>query len=344
MDFDLGSFPNYRSVIIVGWVRGQANKPAFWKEIAMPQPIPLCRVTPLAGHQVAFEIDGVERLRWHFGAEHPRPFFYPLLGPSGAPLTRMGHPGAANHDHHRSIWFAHNKVLGIDFWSEGTSAHIRQKEWRVFEDGEDRAAMAVVLGWYDGHDPRPLLEQELIAIVRPAEPGETLLELQSTFRPEAAMLEFGQTNFGFLAVRVAKSISAHFGGGTLTNSEGQQGEPAIFGKPARWMDYSGAILIPGGGRNQAVEGITYFDHPANPNHPTRWHVREDGWMGASVCMEQPFLITRAHPLHLRYLLYAHSDAYNAARAETISQQFATWPRLKVTKSTRKHQQFELIAE
>src|SRR5688572_15709561 len=171
---------------------------------------PRCQVVPLPDEQVSLTIDGIERLRWHAGSSAPRPFFYPLLGPSGAPLTRMGHPGAPNHDHHRSIWFAHNKVLGIDFWSDGVPAFIRQKEWRVYEDGDEHAAMAVALEWFDGHDPRPLLEQELIAIVRPADNAETLLELQSTFRPEAAMLEFAQTNFGFLAVRVAKTISAHF--------------------------------------------------------------------------------------------------------------------------------------
>ena len=30
----------------------------------------------------------------------------------------MGHPGAPDHDHHRSVWFAHFKVLGIDFWGD----------------------------------------------------------------------------------------------------------------------------------------------------------------------------------------------------------------------------------
>jgi hypothetical protein len=308
----------------------------------MPLPIPRCRVTPLAEHQAAFEIDGLERLRWHFGPQYPRPFFYPFLGSAGAPLTRMGHPGAPNHDHHRSIWFAHNKVLGIDFWSDGTPAAIRQKEWRVYEDGDDYAAMAVVLGWFDGHDPRPLLEQDLVAIVRPGENGETFLELQSTFRPEAAMLEFGQTNFGFLAVRVAKSISAHFGGGELTSSEAQSGEPAIFGKPARWMDYSGPVLATRNGeRKELIEGITYFDHPANHGHPARWHVREDGWMGASVCMEQPIITTREAPLRLGYLFHAHAGPYDHAGAESLFQQFAAWPRFDVVKSTKKHQQFEL---
>ena len=185
----------------------------------MDYKLPRCEVIPLDGHQVSLRIDGVEHLRWHYGGEYPRPFFFPLRGPSGSSLTRMGHPGAPNHDHHRSIWFAHHKVLGIDFWSENTTARIRQKEWLVYDDGDEQAIMAVRLGWYDGHDPAELLEQELIAILRPGEPGETRLELQSTFRPQSTMLEFGQTNFGFLAVRVAKSISAHFGGGQLTNSE-----------------------------------------------------------------------------------------------------------------------------
>ena len=77
------------------------------------------------------------------------------------------------------------------------------------------------------------LEQELVAALRPRPDGETLLELQATFRPAAESLEFGKTNYGFLAVRVAKNISAHFGGGVLTNGQGATGEAAIFGKPSR---------------------------------------------------------------------------------------------------------------
>lgn len=172
----------------------------------------------------------------------PRPFFYPLVGPSGRSLTRMGHPGAANHDHHRSIWFAHAKLLGIDFWSDTTTARIRQKEWLCYQDGDEEAAMAVSLGWYDGHDPRELIVQQLVAAVRPGPEGQTFFELQSSFRPVAASLEFGQANFGFLAVRVAKNLSAYFGGGEITNSAGAEGEGAIFGKPAEWMDYSGPTV------------------------------------------------------------------------------------------------------
>jgi hypothetical protein len=297
---------------------------------------PRCQILPLPDHQTALQIDGADRLRWHYGPNYPRPFFYPLLGPSGSSLTRMGHPGAENHDHHRSVWFAHHKVLGIDFWGDRTDARIRQKHWLSYEESDEEAVMGVMLGWYDGHDPRELLEQELIAAVRPGPDGETFLELQSTFRPTSDSLEFGQTNFGFLAVRVAKNISEHFGGGRLTDSEGRTGEPDIFGQRAVWMDYSGPV--PGG----ATEGITYFDHPGNPGHPTHWHVRQDGWMGASVGMHQAIVTTRDKPLVLRYLLHVHNGPVDPERVAPIGEEFAKHPGYEVKKGLVRHRQYSIV--
>lgn len=293
--------------------------------------IPRCTLTPLPDYQVAFLVNGRERLRWHFGPQYPRPFFYPFIGPgSGQSLTRIGHPGAPNHDHHRSIWFAHHKVLGMDFWADGTPTRIRQLEWLAYEDGETEAAMAVKIGWFDGHDPKPILVQELIAAIIPIENDETLLELQTTFVPTAQTLEFGQTNFGFLAVRVAKELSVFFGGGTLTNSQGQVGEPAIFGKPATWMDYSGERIT------GVFEGITFFDHPSNPGHPAAWHVREDGWMGASANLTGPRSISQTEPLRLRYLLHAHRGLCRAAREDAVFESFAKRSPLALVKAPAKH--------
>ena len=296
---------------------------------SVPQ-VPRCQVMPLADDQVSFLVQGVERLRWHFGSKYPRPFFFPLVGSSGLSLTRMGHPGAPDHDHHRSIWFAHHKVLGVDFWSDKTEARIRQKRWLAYQDGDDEALMAVELGWYDGHDPQELLDQQLIVAVRPADEGQTLVELQSTFTPKAKSLELGQTNFGLLAVRVAKTISATFGGGRLTNSEGATGEPKVFGKPARWMDYTGRIT------NEGYEGITYFEHPKNPGYPNAWHVRDDGWMTSSACMRGAITLTQDSPLTLRYLLHAHREALETARAERQASQFGDLPAYEVVKSERKN--------
>ncbi len=71
--------------------------------------------------------------------------------------------------------------------------------------------------------------------------------------PVAEQIKLGKTNFGVLGVRVAKSISAHFGGGQISSSEGCRGEAAIFGQFASWIDYSGPV---GGNKAAVTEGIT----------------------------------------------------------------------------------------
>jgi hypothetical protein len=75
----------------------------------------------------------------------------------------------------------------------------------------------------------------------------------------------------------------------------------ILWKQTRWVDYSRPI------ETGAIEGITLFDHPHNPNHPSCFHVRDNGWMGASLTFDGPREITADKPLHVRYGLYVHSD-------------------------------------
>ena len=108
---------------------------------------PRCEIKPLPNHELLFSLDGDESTRWHCGKQYPRPFFYPLNGPSGVSLTRMGHPGAPNHDHHRSVWFAHHDVDGHNFWSDTTSTRIRQKMWYAYQDGDQESLMAMSLGF-----------------------------------------------------------------------------------------------------------------------------------------------------------------------------------------------------
>ncbi|MGI9472342.1 MAG: PmoA family protein [Rubripirellula sp.] len=301
---------------------------------------PRCQVVPLPGKQVVFAVDGRERLRWHASDGSPRPFFFPLIGPSGFPLTRMGHPGAPNHDHHRSIWFAHHKVLGMDFWSDTSDTVIRQSGWLAYEDGDQAARMAVELGWFDGHDPAPLVKQELIASVGPDEGDGVLVEIQTSLTSMAESLELEQTNFGLLAVRVARSISATFGGGVLTGANGKQTEKRLFGQKSAWMDYSGPIE----GEStdaEVVEGITYFDHPQNNSFPSKWHVRDDGWMGASICRDNSVMLRHDEPTVWRYMLHAHVDHVDVDSANAIAKDFQERDRLIVRPSSKAHHTNEI---
>lgn len=309
--------------------------------------VPRCEAIPLDGHQVSMRIDGIEKLRWNFGEDYPRPYFFPFNGPSGSPLTRMGHPGAPDHDHHQSAWFAHHIVDGISFWSNNSKATIRQKQWYRYKDGADEAVMAALLGWYDEEGGNEIAEQDVVAALRPLENGEHTLEIQLTMRPAKGResVNFEKTNFGLFAVRVAKSLSNRFGGGNLTNSDGVVGEKDIFGKASKWMDYSGPVVVgEGENRKTVTEGITYFDHPANPRYPSKWHVRSDGWMGAAFCLDEGFVATAEKPLTLRYLLHAHSGAYDANKATGVAADFADRAVFKIEKAKNSGHQYEVTRE
>jgi hypothetical protein len=294
----------------------------------MAYQVPRVQIVPQPDDQVSFQVDGQEKLRWHGVPRAPRPFFFPLLGPSGRSLTRIGHPAAPDHGHHRSLWWGHQNIGGVNFWEErGGAQRIVQDAWVHYQDGADEAGMVVRLGWYDSHNTR-LVQQELIAVYRPLPAGEGWLELQTTFVPVLDQLPVGKTNFGFLGLRVAASISAHYGGGKLSNSEGAVGEKETFAKPARWIDYSGPMV------GDAWEGVTWFDHPANPRYPTPWHVRDDGWMSAAFCLQEGYKLSKAQPLRLRYGFHAHARAVEAKAAEARRQAFAESAAWDVVKAER----------
>lgn len=320
-----------------------AQSPEHENGTANASEIPRCQVIPIAAHQVSFQIEGVEKFRWDFSDDYPRPFFYPFRGPSGEMLTRMGHPGAPDHDHHQSIWFANNRVNGFDFWANGKQTKIRQRQWYAYEDGQDEAIMGCRLDWIDP-DGVSLMQQELIAAIVPMENNEYAMELQFTLTPTrpGATVELDKTNFAFLAIRVAKTISAQFGGGVITNSEGQVGEHDIFGKSARWVDYSGPVGVgEGESRISTVEGITCFDHPSNHHYPTPWHVRDDGWIGAAVNLNEGITLDAETSLTLRYLLHAHRDSYQHEKATSVHEVFALRPGFVLSKGTKPGFQYEI---
>lgn len=295
---------------------------------AMAYRIPRVQAVPLADDQVSFQVDGQEKLRWNAAPRYPRPFFYPVVGPLGRSVTRMGHPAAPDHDHHRSFWWAHQNVAGVNFWEErGGSQQIRQESWLHYQDGDDEAGMVVRIGWYDAHKVR-LLQQELIAVYKPLNGGESWIELQTTFAPAHETLQLGKTNFGFLGLRVAASMSASYGGGRLASSEGVMGEKAIFARPARWVDYSGPIV------GESWEGITWFDHPSNPNHPSSWHVRDDGWMSPAFCLREGYELRRGMPLRLRYGLHVHSQAVDLKSANERHKTFAASSEWEIVAASR----------
>lgn len=266
------------------------------------KPVPRMQVIPLPRGEASIQEDGRELTRLVFDSSLKRPFLYPIVGPSGRSLTRMGHPRDANgHSHHNSVWISHHMVDGVDFWGDGGKGRILQRRVVQYEDSEEEALIQTDNDWL-GPGDKVLLRELRSVRVRPLPEKEWLLVLDLELSAASADVTLGKTPFGMIGVRMAKTIGVHDGGGTIRNSAGGVNEKEIFWKPAQWVDYSGPIT------RDAVEGVTLMDHPANPHHPNVFHVRNDGWMGASVTFAEERAITADKPLRLRYGLYVHRGA------------------------------------
>jgi methane monooxygenase PmoA-like len=286
---------------------------------AQSKPVPLLQAVPLPYDQVSFQRDGVEMTRAHFGSTLKRPFLFPIQGASGKTLTRMGHPqDPAGHSHHNSVWLSHAKVNDVDFWGDTGKGRVIHQRVEKLTDGDASASLLTLNHWVDESSHTTLLVERRRLTVRILANNEWLLLVDSQFEAKTD-ITFGKTPFGFLGVRMAKTIGVRDGGGVIRNSDGGVNEKGVFWKPAKWVDYSGPTARD---TSRPVEGITIFDHPRNSNHPSVFHVRDDGWMGASFSYAGPVPLPQGKTLRVRYGLFVHEGRPTTADLDARWQDFA----------------------
>jgi hypothetical protein len=288
-------------------------------EIELPdaKPVPRAQAIPLPHHEISLQRDGVELTRLHFDPADLRPFAYPVVGPSGRSLTRMGHPhDPVTHSHHNSFWISHHDVNGISFWDDRGKGRIVHQRVEELGDGSEEAYALTMNEWRTAEGKILLVERRRTAVRLLSEDEWWLvLDLQLSAHGTNTVT-LGKTPFGLVGVRMAKTIGVHDGGGTSRNSAGGVNEKGTLWKSARWLDYSGPVA-PG-----VNEGLTLMDHPANPNHPTVFHVRDDGWMGASLTFDGPREIRPGKSLRLRYGLWVHRGVPSAEKIDEQWRAFA----------------------
>src|ERR1051325_2398560 len=248
-------------------------------------------------------------------AQLRRPFLYPVNGPDDIPLTEFGkpHDPTGSHAHHYSLWIAHNSVDGIDFWSErgGIIAHESLDE---MEDGPIFSRLVQKARWR--HESRDILREIRTITVYKSVENFRALDIELALTPAASNnVTFGKTSFGFLAARVAQSMTVFDGAGEIRTSAGKLNESGAHLTHANWLDQSGPIAQDKWG------GIAMLDSPDNANFPSGWHCRNAGWAGAAFNMDAPYVLDAGKTLRLRYRLILHRG--DAAKAN-IDRRFEEW--------------------
>ena len=300
---------------------------------APPYPMRL-QLVPQPGHVLHVEQDGRLVTAYQFSPSEPRPYLFPLIGPAGRSLTRLGHPHdpTGSHSHHHSVWTGFRGVNGENFWEETRGGRLFHRAFPVQESGSVYARFLSEVSWETRAGNRTLREEREVTVcssgvlqsprVRPGHAaGARILDFRLRYRGVDSAVTLDRTSFGFLAVRVAESMGVFDGGGVIRNSEGGINEPGVFWKPARWCDYSGPVT------SSEWNGIAFLDHPGNPHHPTPWHVRPDGWMGAAFATAEGYRIAQGGALELRYRLLLHGGDALEADVEAAWHDYAHPPRV-----------------
>jgi hypothetical protein len=229
---------------------------------------------------------------FYFGDITAKPYLMPLRTASGVVVSRpfpvQNHvtPEEAKtksfEPHQRPLYFGHGNINGLSFWIEKAFAQYYDPHLAL-----PFGHTSLIGAEITGNDPN---EGQIRAHFNLVDPGGRIIgEETQTFRfrgddrtrtidcefvvlANHGPLTFGDTKEGAFAVRLGSELSAP--NDHMLNSNGGQGEHAIWGKPADWVSYSGAV-------SGKPVSVAVFDGPKSFRHPTTWHARAYGLLAAN---------------------------------------------------------------
>ena len=279
------------------------------------------------------KIDGQLFAEYRTLAGH-EPAIYPLIGPTGKPVTRTYPFGPAgetkDHPHHQSFWMTHGLVNGVDFWRTNVNddlgdkgPHIAHREFLAAESDGGVGKIATRNDWMDGDKRCCEDERDLVFGADPN--GNRWVDFKLIIRAPDTDVTFGDTKEGAFALRVVDSMRVDAKtGGHIISSEGLADEDA-WGMPARWVDYTGPV-------DGETVGIAIMAHPNSFRPNPRWHVRTYGLFAANPFGQKEFphpelgqgavTIKQGDSLTLHYLVWLHKGATDKKAIEDAFQAFA----------------------
>lgn len=294
--------------------------------------------------RISVEIDGKPYTAFFLAPDGNKPYVWPLRTASGVIVTRHfpmeEFPGEIkDHPHHRGMFFSHGEINGYNFWATepappgraggakkgGPSRRgtmVLKKVARLKEGAKTGTIQAI----FDGLDPqgKPIMT-ETRTLTFYSDPRLRTIDFEIKI-DAIEKLTFGDTKEGTFGIRLATSMSEDAKlGGRMVNSEGKATEKEVWGKRAAWLDYSGPV-------DGQTAGVLVMDHPGNPRHPTYWHTRAYGLLGANVFGVADFLndktqdgsmvVEPGHSVRFRYRVVVHAGDAGAIDPAVLFKQFA----------------------
>jgi hypothetical protein len=255
---------------------------------------------------------------WH------RPYFFPVLSADGVALTAdrdretMGQT-TREHPWHRSVWVGHGDVNGIDHWSHRGAGADRKLQRHLSFSSLGSDSFVEELAW-DGAEPgKPVLTERRTVKFLAYPDGARAIDVTSVFTAangdvvfKVKPLNVQGVEAGWLSARVSGEMSNNKDS-QITSSAPATGEKDCRSRPANWCDYSGPI----GGK---IFGVAEFDDPANPGHPTPFHVRQQGLLTHLGVHDWTLKAGNSQAFHHR-LLFHPGDA-KSAKLDERYQEFA----------------------
>lgn len=290
---------------------------------------------------VDVHIDGKLFTAYHYGAQWRKPFLWPLNSEGGVGITRdypMEEESTPrldrDHPHHKSLWTAYGEVNGYDLWAEGAEAGNQRSKDVTFGSGDAYGWIRSANMW-ETKEGAPIIEEIREYRFYATPENARLLDVFVTFKASQGEVLFSDTKEGgIVSVRMRPDICR--AKAVITNALGDVGEEKTWGKPSPWCDFSGEV--PGVG----WRGLTIFDNPANLRHPSSWHVRNYGLMGANafgyshfnekeynrglIPENGDYTIPSGGELSFAYRVYVHSGSVQEAEVARRFQDYATPPK------------------
>ncbi len=293
---------------------------------------------------------GSQLITQYVPESNTKPIFFPLQTVTGNRVIR-NYPVAASpefekkdHPHHRSFWFTFGSINGIDYWSE----EAEDKQGYVVSSGvkskQDKESIVIDTEWeWYGPDREPQANsvQKFQFTLR-----DGVVHFETSIRLTASHgdLAFGDTKEGAFAVRVGELMKVDAKkGGRIINDRGFA-DDATWGKPARWVEYTGPVQQEANTVEDAsklpIAGVTMLVHPSSFGYPGRWHVRSYGLFAHNpfgvrdflpsqgVLDEQEqarqngFTLKAGDEIFLRYLVLLHDGKLEPQKIDAIWNEFA----------------------